>query len=187
MSSTPTPSVRQRLLPVRRLGVAAGWTAVLLVGVLLLSGTTSVLPLRSLSVQSGSMAPSLPVGSVLLSTPARTDDIRVGDVITFTHPEHSGQLVTHRVVTTATTADGPSFRTKGDANAAVDLWSVTPGEQVWRVQGHLPVVGTALTFVRVHLVLLVAWAGIALLAGSALRRLLRGASATTTLQTATLE
>jgi signal peptidase len=78
---------------------------------------------RALTVLSGSMVPTLPVGSVAVVRPRPADQIRPGDVITFTDrdPDRpTPRIVTHRVVATQTGPAGLMFRTKGDANNAPD-------------------------------------------------------------------
>ena len=47
-------------------------------------------------VETPSMGQSLPVGSLVLTTPSELDAVADGDVITFRNPE-SGAVYTHRV------------------------------------------------------------------------------------------
>ncbi|HEX3264251.1 MAG TPA: signal peptidase I [Candidatus Limnocylindrales bacterium] len=88
-------------------------------------------------VQSGSMSPTYPVGSLLVTAQIDPADVRMGMPIVFDDPREPGRLVTHRVVGIV---PGPAlaFVTRGDANATNDpspvpsrlvrghvLWSVT--------------------------------------------------------------
>lgn len=97
-----------------------------------------VLPVRTLAVMSGSMAPSLPVGGLALAVPVAPDRVEVGDIITFDHPRLPGKLVSHRVV--AIDAGG-RLTTKGDANPAADAWSVQADRSGWKVVGAVPFLG----------------------------------------------
>jgi signal peptidase I len=74
---------------------------------------------------SGSMAGTYGTGSLVYARSVPVGDLRVGDVITYTPPAGSGPagLVTHRIVSIRRRPGGvPEFRTKGDANAAIDGW-----------------------------------------------------------------
>jgi signal peptidase I len=79
-------------------------------------------PFGSFYVRSGSMAPAVPVGSLVIATVARADDLKVGDVIVFERPDQPGTMVVHRIHAVEHTAAGRAFITKGDANAAPDGW-----------------------------------------------------------------
>ncbi len=86
----------------------------LLLGALVLAGQLQVMP-----VLTGSMAPGLPVGTLVAVTPVSS--VAVGEVIMFS-PPGAARPVLHRVVS----LDG-GVRTKGDANTAVDPWVLDPG------------------------------------------------------------
>jgi signal peptidase len=108
--------------PVRRImGWAAG-SALALVVVLALA--VAIVPAvggaTPLTVLSGSMEPSLPVGSTVVVRPRPPAEIAVGDVITFTDRATGSdetRVVTHRVIGIE---PGPAFVTMGDANNAPD-------------------------------------------------------------------
>lgn len=75
---------------------------------------------RAQIVQSGSMAPDLPVGALLAVRTVPADELVIGDVVTVDRPSGRG-LVTHRVVGIAPASGGAvSLRLKGDANAGED-------------------------------------------------------------------
>ena len=84
----------------------------------------------------GSMAPTIPTGSVALVQEVPANEIEVGDVVTVDRP---GKLpVTHRV-TEIVSIDGESatFTMQGDANDEPDTNPYT-AEQVRIVRGHVP-------------------------------------------------
>ena len=95
-------------------------------------------------ILTGSMAPTMPEGTLAVIRPVNPDDIEVGDVITFRRGNDSDALVTHRVVEVLADEDGSSeFRTKGDASEVVDKAPV-PAEGVkGKVLASMP-------FVRYH-------------------------------------
>ena len=126
-------------------------------GVLAVAGLVMVLLLpfqfnfRYVAVLSGSMTPIMPVGSVGVVQPVPAEKIGVGDVLTFSSEDHSGNLVTHRVVEVLTEEDGTiSFRTKGDANESPDR-SLVPADAVeGRVMLVLPGAGLLNNFMDDH-------------------------------------
>ena len=91
-----------------------------------------------------SMNPLFREGDVLEVAPYHRQEISIGDVVAFTHPERPGKII-HRVV--AVTPSG--IITKGDNLAVVDDWTLKPGDIQGKVvaihrRGHtLPVPGQA--------------------------------------------
>jgi signal peptidase I len=88
---------------------------------------------KPVAVYSGSMVPTLGVGSLAVDRVVTARSVRVGDVITFDDPYVKGRLVTHRVVKIVPTKHGLAYRTKGDANPARDPWAIQLGGNVGRV------------------------------------------------------
>ena len=87
-------------------------------------------------VVTGSMEPTLPVGSLLLKKQSEMQNIQVDDIICFRAQESAifGKMMTHRVVGVHTGADGALlFETKGDANLALDGYLVTQTNYVGKV------------------------------------------------------
>ena len=114
---------------------------VLMVGSLSLVGLARFAPALGhpvFIIDSGSMAPTIPVGAAVLLDPGSAG-LRTGDVVTMR--TGSGAIFTHRITRLAT-LDGVSYmETKGDANATVDP-SLTPLDHVMgRVVITLPLVG----------------------------------------------
>ena len=86
------------------------------------------------SVESGSMAPEYPVGSLIIVREVEPENIEPGEVITFV-ANADGMAVTHRVVSKDPVER--TFTTKGDANdvndAAPVLWKNTVGKVVFGI------------------------------------------------------
>jgi signal peptidase len=116
---------------------------------------------KPVEVYSGSMVPTLGVGSIAFDRPVAGRSVRVGDVITFQDPYTKGRLVTHRVVRIFHTNHGLAYRTKGDANATRDPWTIALPNRVGRVSFSVPYVGYVIWYahtreVRTALILLAA-------------------------------
>lgn len=129
---------------------------------------------KPVAVYSGSMQPTIPVGALALDRAISAQDVRVGDVITFSDPYVKGRLVTHRVIDIIQTPNGLAYRTKGDANARRDPWTIRLEGDVGRLSGSVPLAGYVLFYagtreLRAVLIFLVA---LLLLAGT-LRRIWR--------------
>ncbi|MFZ0169170.1 MAG: signal peptidase I [Candidatus Dormiibacterota bacterium] len=101
-------------------------TALLVVAVLLLSGAlvAELAGYRAVVIRSGSMRPTLPVASVIVSQSVHPLLARPGDIVSFQDPALGGRLVTHRVVTEVRHGARVDFTTKGDANRSGEHWSV---------------------------------------------------------------
>jgi signal peptidase len=97
-----------------------------------------------LTVLTGSMEPSLPVGDVVLSERRSPLDVRPGDVVTFHDPSRDGELVTHRVVSMRRAGANVRFETKGDANDVAERWSVPADGTIGRAVLRVPKVGYVL-------------------------------------------
>ena len=101
---------------------------------------------KPVAVYSGSMRPTLGVGSLAVDKVVDAHSVRVDDVITFNDPYVKGRLVTHRVAQIVPTKHGLAYRTKGDANAARDPWAIRLDHQVGRMAFDLPVAGYVLYY-----------------------------------------
>ena len=128
--------------------------------VLLLQLGLLALPLfgyRSFAILTGSMAPTLPVGSLIVTKGVAGAAVGPGDVITYPLPSDPSVDVTHRVVSTGRDAAGAFLVTKGDANAVTDGWHVPAGENVDLLVADVPFAGYMTSFaVRVLLAVLAA-------------------------------
>lgn len=94
-----------------------------------------VLGFSMFRVMSGSMAPEIPEDSLLLVKKTPPEDIVPGDVISFISPDPGlgGAVNTHRVTRIAEETGSFLFFTKGDANAAEDIYPVSGTMLVGRV------------------------------------------------------
>lgn len=99
-------------------------------------------PMKVLVVQTGSMTPTIPVGSLVVTR--NMSDYRIGDVITY---RQGGNFVTHRVVAKTNGA----YQTKGDANNAPDGNLVLPSAIAGKVFISLPYAGKFISFVKTPL------------------------------------
>ncbi|GAA2893561.1 hypothetical protein GCM10010472_60180 [Pseudonocardia halophobica] len=115
-------SAPPRVHPVRRvLNLVLGLVVLVVVA---LAAAVALVPAvvggHSLTVLSGSMEPTLQVGSVAVIKPVDTAQVKPGDVLNFTDRDAAtgqARVVTHRVVEVL---PGPAFVTKGDANRTND-------------------------------------------------------------------
>jgi signal peptidase len=94
------------------------------------------------AVLTGSMAPTMPPGTLVVVKPVAPADIEAGDVITFWPREHDPTVMTHRVVSVGFDSAGrPSFVTRGDANAVSDPTPVRAPQVVGERWYSVPYVG----------------------------------------------
>lgn len=106
----------------------------------------------SFIVQSGSMEPAIPTGSVVFVEgvpPGQADErIEEGDVITFSKSGSITRTTTHRVVEkrSGEITDSVSFVTKGDANENRDGEPVLRDEIVGKVMFDVPLMGYVARF-----------------------------------------
>jgi signal peptidase len=137
----------------QRLGKIAKRTAGLVSGLAVLGalayGLLFVAGYRPVVVYSGSMEPTLGVGSLALVERVPSADVRVGDVLTFADPAQPGRLVTHRVVEVVKRPEGGlAYRTKGDANTHRDPWTIALPQDAGRLSFDVPYVGYALWYAK---------------------------------------
>lgn len=121
-----------------------------------------------LTVLSGSMEPTLPVGSVAVVRPRPVETVAVGDVVTFVARDPASdatRVVTHRVVEVL---PGPGFRTRGDANPDPDPGVVAVGDVRGVLWYSVPWVGRGMELARTPAGLVVVGGGVLLLVGAGL-------------------
>lgn len=94
-------------------------------------------------VGTGSMAPAIVAGDVVLDGPP-TGSYHPGQIITFRHSALTTDLVTHRV---AGLRSG-TIQTKGDANRTADAWDIRPDQVQGVVVWRLPRLGYLFVFLR---------------------------------------
>ncbi len=79
-------------------------------------------------VETGSMVPTLPIGTnILVRQLAEGEMPKVGDIVTYTH---EGKAITHRIIETVVGEDGVTrYQTKGDnPENSNDPWLVALGD-----------------------------------------------------------
>lgn len=115
----------------------------LLIGVgILLPAATFAAPMigrQLLAVRGESMEPAIPLGSLVLVSERATDDLRVGDIVTWR--AENGVYVTHRLIRIVEQDGGVFVQTQGDANDDPDPSAVPVTAVVGVVDGWLPVAG----------------------------------------------
>ena len=140
------------LLGTAVLCVIAGGAVLMLIFSLFASSGRPLLGVRPMVVLSGSMEPAMPVGSVIFTRPVDTNDLKVGDIITFSASGQaavvSNPLVTHRVSGITDDGAGRRFITKGDANQGDDQMAIAAAQVVGRVVVTIPYLGRITRFVR---------------------------------------
>ena len=99
------------------------------------------------TVQTGSMTPTFPVGSLVVVGPVDPADVEIGMAIAFQDPDDPTRQITHRVVGIA---PGPelAFITKGDANATADPRPVAARFVRGRALWHIAYLGTVMDWLQ---------------------------------------
>jgi signal peptidase len=134
-------------------GKILGWILLVLAGLVVL-GLLAVtigprfLPYQALIVRSGSMAPTIPTGSIVFYKKVDATKVKVGDIIVFDKPGSTNEKVTHRVFKIGQSPTGRYAITKGDANGVPDDWRVPLAGTGWVSVFHLPSVGYALVYLQ---------------------------------------
>lgn len=90
--------------------------------------------------QTGSMAPALHPGDLVLVAQTPIDTIRTGDVIGVRSA--SGAVIVHRVKRLDGLGSALRVTTQGDANPTSESWTIRRGESVALVRGSVPAVGS---------------------------------------------
>ena len=144
MSSTRSSSSRR---PIKKGGMFLP-ALCNIVGTLILVAVIAVsLPLaiprmlgyEAYNVESGSMAPAIPEGSVVYVEGVLPDSLEPEEIIAF---YSNGVVVTHRVIENHYFYD--ELVTKGDANEKEDINPVPYSQVIGRVKWHLPLLGKLL-------------------------------------------
>lgn len=115
---------------------------------LALSAIPAKLPVRVLAVETGSMRPSIPEGS-LIFTRAK-DRYSPDDIITFTPSKKPAPAtpITHRILTVRTVGGTTEFITKGDSNTSADIDPVPQASVIGKVVFAIPYIGFPILFAK---------------------------------------
>jgi signal peptidase I len=142
---TPTEMTPRTHKPiVRFVRIVVLWTVFGLIGGTAVAfGASQLTGNRTFNMLTGSMAPMIRPGDVVIDEVISPREARVGDVITFTDPRNQKRLTTHRVKSVSVAGSRAYFVTRGDANDTSERWNVAADGQVGRVAYLLPSVGHA--------------------------------------------
>jgi signal peptidase len=102
-------------------------------------------PISLRTVESGSMRPNMPIGSLVIGQKIHAQRIKKGDIVTFSA---AGNVYTHRVVKIVNRDGKRVFYTKGDANAQADSLPVSEKSIISKVELVIPFLGTVFLFLR---------------------------------------
>ena len=129
-----------RLAALLRGAATVGGTVVVIVLLVATIGPR-LLPYRTFTVLSGSMEPTIPVGSMIFDREVQASDLARGDVVTFHPPGQPEKLVSHRIVRVEETKRGSFLVTRGDSNGVVDDWRIPAEGRGLRYEFHVPYIG----------------------------------------------
>jgi len=107
-------------------------------------------PLSAYIILSGSMEPTIPVGSIVISE--KSLHYGVGDIISFSPSGSAKDVITHRIASVAEKGDAyfgdATYTTKGDSNKAEDRGEVKQSAVLGNVVLTLPYIGYAAHFAK---------------------------------------
>jgi len=110
----------------------------------------SMLPIpenyKIMIVQSGSMAPAIKTGSIVIVKPS--PDYKAGDIITFGPYSKTKAPTTHRIVEIKEENGQTSYITKGDANDAPDDGEISKKDIIGKVLFDIPYLGYVVDFAK---------------------------------------
>ena len=120
--------------------LSTGLVALAALAFLLLAIGPHVFGYRTATMLTGSMAPGINPGDVVVSVPKPADQVAVGDIISYHIPVQDHRVETHRVIKVTHDANGRlAVVTKGDANNGADPWVATlDGDTVWQTKARRP-------------------------------------------------
>lgn len=105
---------------------------------------TSILPgARSFVISTGSMEPSLPVGSIIYTV--SKSQYRVGDIIAFLK---NNSTISHRIVGTTKVGKDTYYITKGDANTDLDQDLILEKNVYGKIIAYVPIIGKIILFYK---------------------------------------
>jgi len=99
------------------------------------------------AIRGQSMSPAIPMGAMIITSPASVSDLEVGDVVTWRGD--NGVVVTHRVASLLTDGVEPAVMTQGDANSTADATPVPERAIVGVVDAWIPYAGFAMILLGV--------------------------------------
>lgn len=107
--------------------------------------------IKLFTVESGSMSPKIPTGSIVISKPSNT--YQKGDMITFKSAADSGNnnpkyTTTHRIYEVKSTKGKEEYVTKGDANNAPDITPTGKDLVLGKAVFSIPLIGYPIAFAK---------------------------------------
>ena len=105
----------------------------------------NILGLYGFTVSTGSMEPAIKTGDYLISRKVKSDDIKVGDIITFID---ENTIITHRVSEIINQNEETMFITKGDGNNVEDDTTVMSENIVSKYVFKVPMLGYILDYFK---------------------------------------
>jgi signal peptidase I len=156
-AATARPKATRRPVAVLRRAGSVVSTLLLVaaaVAFLFLAVGPHVLGYRTATMLTGSMAPLIKPGDVVVSVPQPASELAVGDIISYHIPVEDHRVETHRVIAVNHEVGGRlSVVTKGDANNGKDPWVATlDGDTVWQTKAVVPHLGEWIRMLRTPLV-----------------------------------
>lgn len=130
----------------RRVSIALQAVAWTLAGIFALIIVLTVVVPRIIGAEpftviSGSMEPTIPTGSIVVSKHVEAGEVAFGDVVTYQLKSGEPLTVTHRVVAVDVVEGKTRYRTQGDANNTEDPLPVRPEQIRGVVAYHIPLAG----------------------------------------------
>jgi signal peptidase I len=136
VTTPPTPSWASRAAATARVAVAVVLAAVAGLGLLALA--PRLVGFQGHVVVSGSMAPQLAEGDVVLTRPVAPQDLEPGQILLFPDPSGADRLVVHRLVSFD---ERGALVTRGDANQSNDTTHAPAAGVIGEVQLRVPYIG----------------------------------------------
>jgi len=111
---------------------------------------------QTLIVRSGSMFPTIDVGSIIVIRPleslispiSASPKYKKGDIIAFRSDKNSNTIITHRVTSYEIFNGTVFYKTKGDANEEIDNWQVDEKNIIGKSYLTIPQAGKVLAFAK---------------------------------------
>lgn len=164
VAAPATPALPVRAGRILSMGLLI-FAAMLLVAVLV-AGANG---LRVRVEQTGSMAPAIQTGDLVIVRQTPLTEIRPGDVIGVKNS--SNAVIVHRVQRIDGAGSALRVTTKGDANPTSESWTLQRTADVALVRGTVPSAGSAVDALKGPLVALVVLIAALILAVTQLRRI----------------
>ena len=102
---------------------------------------------RLYTVVSGSMAPAVPAGSLIVVQPVDTAHLATDDIILFQNPQKNRLPTLHRIVA-IDHSNETLITTRGDANRVNDPGAVTAAMIQGKLSLHIPLLGKVIQFAQ---------------------------------------